>query len=388
MFRKRRTYLDWAASAPVSREAHGAFMKALLLEGNPSSPHEEGRAARSLLEEVRTLIARLASVKSDAVIFTSGATEANALAIVGQIDALLASGKSPGDLHVLYLPSAHASTQGALEELKERGVHVEKLTLSRMGIDLDALKAQLRPETVLVVLELICGETGVRFATRDVRRVLDAAGSLAHLHVDASQAPLEESFELTRLGAHTLSLDAQKVGAVRGIGALIAPRQTTIHPLMRGGGQERGLRPGTESPLLAASFAAALACAQEGMDAFQTRSRDMRAVLVAQLQKELPDLVLNEGKDQAMHILNLSLPGRDTDYIVALLDEAGFSVSTRSACATDEEGSRAVLALTGDPVRSASTLRISWGPSTKESDLLRFARALLSSVRFVDANGV
>lgn len=363
-------------------------MKALALKGNPSSPHEEGRAARALLEDARTIIARMASVKSDAIIFTSGATEANALALVGQIDALLASGKLAEDLHVLYLPSAHASTRGAMEELAKRGVQVEELALARMGIDLDALKAALRPQTVLVAVELVCGETGARFATRDVRRVLDAAGSSAHLHIDASQAPLEESFELMRLGAHTLSLDSQKVGAVRGIGVLIAPRQIRVHPLMKGGEQERGLRPGTESPALAISFATALTSAQEGMKEFEARSRSMRVMLLTRLQKEIPDLAVNEGNDQAMHIVNISLPGRDTDYIVALLDEAGFSVSTRSACATDEEGSRAVLALTGDPVRSASTLRISWGPGTKETDLLRFADALLSSVRFVDVDGV
>jgi cysteine desulfurase len=191
---------------------------------------------------------------------------------------------------------------------------------------------------------------------------------------------------LTRLGADTLTLDAQKIGGVRGSGVLIVPRQVEIAPLLRGGGQERGLRPGTESPALALAFASAL----EDIDVpmFVARAQRMREQLLSTLMHTIPSVVLNEGKDQVAHIVNLSLLGRDTDYLVALLSEAGFSVSTKSACATNEEGSRAVLALTGDPERAASTLRISWGPETKEGDLRRFAGALISSVRFMDTNGV
>lgn len=382
----RRTYLDFAASAPVSPPARKAFLRGLSLYGNPSSPHEDGRLAKEALEDARTRIARLLSVKPDAVIFTSGATEANSLALVGQIDALISKGRTPEDLHVLYSPNAHASTLGAMEELKERGVLVEALALCEGAIDLEHLTSQLRPQTCLVALDLVCGETGIRFASRDVRRVIDAAGVSARLHVDASQAPYEESCMLTRLGADTLTLDAQKVGGVRGIGVLVAPRHIELSPRMRGGGQERGLRPGTESPALALAFAAAL----ENIDTltFSTRALSMREQFLSTLMHTIPNIVLNEGKDHVAHIVNLSLLGRDTDYLVALLSEAGFSVSTKSACATNEEGSRAVRALTGDPERAASTLRISWGPETSERDLTSFASVLISSVRFMDANGV
>lgn len=382
----RRTYLDFAAAAPVSVQARKAFLRGLSLYGNPSSPHEDGRLAKEALEDARTRIARLVSVKPDAVIFTSGATEANSLALVGQIDALRAMGRAPEELHVLYLPSAHASTLGAMETLRERGVAVEALVLREGAIDLEQLKTQIRPQTCLVALDLVCGETGIRFAARDVHRVMDAMGSTARLHVDASQAPYEESCMLTRLGADTLTLDAQKVGGVRGSGVLIVPRQVEIAPLLRGGGQERGLRPGTESPALALAFASAL----EDIDVpmFVARAQRMREQLLSTLMHTIPSVVLNEGKDQVAHIVNLSLLGRDTDYLVALLSEAGFSVSTKSACATNEEGSRAVLALTGDPKRAASTLRISWGPETTERDLRRFADTIISSVRFMDTNGV
>ncbi|MDQ1299935.1 MAG: Cysteine desulfurase [Patescibacteria group bacterium] len=345
-----------------------------------------------LLTDARVRIARLAGVKQDAVIFTGGATEANAIAIQGQIRALLTKGVQPGALHVLYLPSAHASTRGCVSELKKEGVQTEPLIVMGGAIDLTALKRQIRPETVLVALEVVCGETGTRFDTRGVRQVLDLArkegGSRIRMHTDASQLPLVESFELTRIASDTLTLDAQKVGGVRGIGVLLAPRHIPIEPLIRGGGQERGLRPGTESAGLASAFACALEEAHDAHASFALKARGLKERLTARLQDAISNTEINSGKNTVPHILNVSLIGRDTDYVSALLDEAGFAVSTRSACATDEEGSVAVLAYTEDSDRASSTLRISWGPTTTERELDRSVDALVSAVRFVDTNTV
>ena len=382
----RRTYLDFAAATPVSKEALRAYKKALTVYGNPSSPHTEGKAAREILEDARVRIARLASVKSDAVIFTSGATEANALVLLGYMRAL-ARDREPSSVHCLYLPSAHVSTRGAMEMLKAEGFSIEPLRLKDGTIDLVALKSQIRPETALIALEAVCGETGTVFPIRDVRRALPD-GSCIRIHVDASQLPRVGPFELTRLGADTLSLDAQKVGGVRGTGVLIVPRSMHIAPLSIAGGQERGLRPGTESHAGAAAFAIALEKAHETRDTFRMRALRDREVLKGILVKEIPGIAFNEWKEFAPHILNLSLAARDTDYVQALLDEAGFAVSTRSACATDAEGSEAVLALTGDQERAASTLRISWGIETSSQDLKRLAVALIQAVRFVDQGTV
>jgi len=390
--KKKRVYLDWAAAAPVSPHANRALTKALALFGNPSSPHAEGREALMLLTDARVRIARLAGVKQDAVIFTGGATEANAIAIEGQILALVGKGAQPERLHVLYLPSAHASTRGCMANLEKHGVQVEPLVVSEGVIDLVALKDQIRPDTVLVALEAVCGETGTRFDTRGVRQVLDQArkegGARIRLHADVSQLPLVESFELTRIASDTLTLDAQKVGGVRGIGVLLAPRQVPIEPVMRGGGQERGLRPGTESAGLASAFACALEDAHDSHATFALKAKGHRDRFVRRLLDTVSAVEVNGGKSTVPHILNVSFLGRDTDYLAALLDEDGFAISTRSACATDEEGSVAVLAYTNDLQRAASTLRISWGKTTSERDLDRFFRALVRAVRFVDANTV
>lgn len=148
------------------------------------------------------------------------------------------------------------------------------------------------------------------------------------------------------------------------------------------------MRPGTESPALVAAFATALTEADEGREKFIERSKTMRLKLVEKL-RAIPKAEINEGEENVLHIVNVSFLGRDTDYLVALLDTDGFAVSTRSACESDSaEGSRAVRALTGDDDRATSTLRISWGPTTKESDLDRFSDALAIRIRFLDEKAI
>lgn len=380
MLWKRRTYLDIAAG----------------MSGNSSSPHIEGRRAKKKLEDARTAIARLVEVQSDDVVFTSGATESNALAILGHVRALraLAGSDVPGrnNMHVLYLPSAHASIVENMKLLEAEGVMTEPLPIKDYRVDTRAFAEMIRPETVLVSMDAVCGETGVVWNTREVAEVLRAQVRLVQmlhksdlcrimLHVDASQAPLTEKISRTHFSADMLSFDASKVGVVRGIGALIAHRTIPLEPLYRGGSQERGLCPGSEAPELAEKFAAALTAATVGRESFRAAAERVRKHLIETIIKDIPNVLVNEGRTQAPNIVNLSFPGRDTDYLVALLDEEGFSVSTRSACETDsEEGSRVVYALTGDEKRARATLRISWGPRVRPRELARFAKVLVQEI--------
>ncbi|MSU74418.1 aminotransferase class V-fold PLP-dependent enzyme [Candidatus Kaiserbacteria bacterium] len=359
MFWKKRVYLDHAAG----------------VSANPSSPHEEGRHAKQMLEDARASIARLIEVQSDDVIFTSGATESNALAILGI--------PKVGD-HVLYLPSAHASIVENMKLLGERGVNVEALPIKESRVDTEALAKMIRPETVLVSMDAVCGETGVVWNTREVRQTI---GPKMLLHIDASQAPLTEKMTRAHFAADLLTLDASKVGAIRGIGVLVAHRTIPITPLYRGGGQERGLRSGSEAPELARGFAAALGAAVRGREAFRISATQIRRELVESIQRNISNVQIHEGRVQVPHILNISLIGRDTDYLVALLDEAGFAVSTRSACETDsEEGSRAVYALTGNTEWARTTLRISWDFGVRPQELRNFAKALAQAVTFIDSS--
>ena len=373
----KRVYLDWASAAPVHPTAARAYERAANMWGNPASPHEEGRAAKEVLEEARRTIALMAGVKSDAVVFTSGATEANGISIRGHVKAL---GRAPGDVHLLYVPSGHSSTVKAMEALTLEGYDVEPLVLTDEKLDLEAIKLQVKDTTALVAVDLICGETGTRFDTRGLKQVL---GPKALLLVDASQAPLVESFERTRLACDLITLDAAKVGGVRGIGVLIASSTVKLSPIIEGGGQERGIRSGTQTPALAAAFARALTEAMKGREAFVLRALTMRTEFIKALSKEIPEVRVNGGKEPAPHIVNLSLPGIDTEYLAALLDADGIAVSTRSACETDSVRSRAVFALTGDEERARRTLRVSFGPSTSSKELETLTKALIRNVRFL-----
>lgn len=384
---KKRAYFDAAAAHPVRSSARAAFLKALTASGNPSAPHDEGREALGILERARTAIARETGAKSDAVVFTSGATESNALAILGHLRALRAAGKAYADMDLLYSPMQHASVLGAVEDARALGVRALPIPFKDGALDLAAVKSLLSERTVLVTLDVVCGETGTRHDTRAVRALIDELPVHARpvFHADATQAPLVENMERTRLGADLISFDAQKVGGVRGIGVLIAPQSVALAPLYGGGGQERGLRSGTPSPALAAAFARALADASRERARFCTRALRMRTRIEETLMGELDGVVVNAGAARVPHILNVSFLGRDTDYLAALLNEAGFAVSTRSACETDAEGSRVVLALTGDGARAASALRISFASSLREWDARALARAVVEAVRFLDA---
>lgn len=380
MFKKRRTYLDWAASALVLRSAARAYSRALASHGNPSSSHEEGRAAKTLLEDARATIARELSMKADDIIFTSGATEANNIAMYGVVTAAKTKGGNP---HVLYLASAHASTVETVRALSRWGVVSEPLPIKDGEVDIKKMMGLVRPETMLVSMDFVCSETGTVWNTREVRHALPEH---VYLHVDATQAPLEESLERTRIGGDLITLDAQKIGGVRGTGVLAASRTVPLIPLLYGGGQERTVRPGTESVAGAVAFAIALTEAREGRERFSLRAHNMRADFLTRISG-IKNTEVNQGKKGIAHILNLSFIGRDTDYLAALLNEAGFAVSTKSACESDSsDGSRAVFALTGDKHRALSTLRISWGPATHASELSRFADALIKAVAFLDAH--
>lgn len=359
-------------------------MAALSLYGNPASPHEEGRKAKQVLEQARARIAALAEVKADAVIATGSATEANALGIEGHIEALLEAGRQASDMHVLYDAGAHRSLVGAVEELAKLSVRTEPVAYRDGVLDLNSLRAQVTPDTVLVALTLVCGETGAITPVRDVRRVV---GTHPVIHVDASQAPIVAPFELTRLGADLVVLDAQKVGGVRGAGVLIAPRRVLLSPLYVGGGQERGLRPGTPSPALLSAFAEALADAAHHRDTFNARAHLLRTELLEAVGR-IGGAVVHEAKLQAPHIVNVSFVGRDTDYLVALLDAEGFAVSTKSACEQNGEGSRPVLQRTSSIEEATTTLRVSFSPQTTPAEVRSFSRALIRSVNFLDTAGI
>jgi cysteine desulfurase len=370
MTSRERVYFDWNATAPLRDAAQEAWRHALAVPGNPSSIHAEGRAARRLVEDAREAVARLAGAAGADVIFTAGGTEANALALTPSIET--ASEKRPRD-RLLISAIEHASVRTGGRFAREA---VEELPVDADGrLDLAALaQALTRAARPLVSVMLANNETGVVQPVAEAAAVVRAAGGL--LHVDAVQAAGRTPCDIGALGADLLTLSAHKIGGPKGVGALIRVRDD-IHfadPLVRGGGQERGLRAGTENVAGIAAFGATAA-------AVLAQGRDEAGAMLAlrnRLETELKAItplavIFGENAPRLPNTTLFALPGMKAETAVIAFDLEGVAVSSGSACSSGKVQPSHVLAAMGvSPALTQAAVRISLGWATTEADIRRF----------------
>jgi cysteine desulfurase len=367
-----RIYLDWNATAPLRPEARAATLAALDAAGNPSSVHGEGRAARGLVEEARGQVAALVGADPRNVVFTSGGTEANMLALApiledgGQrCERLLVSAiEHPSVLAGGRFPSAA----------------VERLPVTGGGqFDLAAFERRLAAGggRVLVSLMLANNETGVVQPVSEVAALAHAAGAL--LHVDAVQAAGRIPCDINTLGADLLTLSGHKIGAPKGVGALIR-REAALQladPLIKGGGQERGLRAGTENVAGIAGFGAAAAAAGERLASDAPRMAVLRDRLEAGLKAASPEIVIFGA--QMPRLPNTTLfarPGMKAETAIIALDLEGVAVSSGAACSSGKvQPSHVLAAMAVPPQLARGAIRVSLGQTTAESEIDRFIEA-------------
>jgi cysteine desulfurase len=362
-----RIYADWNATAPLRPQARAAMLAALDAVGNPSSVHAEGRAARGLIEAAREHVAALVGAQPRNVVFTSGGTEANMLALTpgtGSDRLLVSAIEHPSVLAGGRFPAAM----------------VEQLPVTAAGeIDLAALERRLGASDgrVLVSLMLANNETGVVQPISEAAHLIHEAGGL--LHVDAVQGAGRISCDINDLGANLLTLSGHKIGAPKGVGALIW-RDGTLplaDPLIRGGGQERGGRAGTENVPGIAGFGAAAAAARAGLAGDSARMAALRDRLEAGLGAASPEVVIF-GR-QAPRLPNTTLfavPGMKAETAVIAFDLEGVAVSSGAACSSGKVQPSHVLAAMGVPSQLArAAVRVSLGPATTESDIDRLIQA-------------
>jgi cysteine desulfurase len=320
-------YLDNNATTPLLPAAWEA-MRAGFLEsfGNPGSAHRAGRRARQILEDARERIAALLGAHADEVVFTSGATEANNLALAGL------AGGPPG--HLIASPIEHPSVAEPLRQLAHTGFALDTLPVSSVGTVRAAdLASVLRPETRLVAVMLANHETGAIQPIAELTGTLDGR---AAFHCDAVQAAGKIPIDFHALGVTTLSLSAHKFHGPRGIGALLVRRGTRLRPMLHGGHQQQGRRPGTEPVALAAGMAVALDAACREMAQRTAHVRALRQTFLAQIRDGAGPVVLNGPADGEgiPHTLNLSFPPIKADALLIALDLAGVAASTGSACSS------------------------------------------------------
>ncbi|MBV8107056.1 MAG: cysteine desulfurase [Hyphomicrobiales bacterium] len=374
---KVRTYLDYNATAPLRPEAREAALSAMTTTGNPSSIHAEGRRARGIIEDARVDVARLAGAASRCVTFVSGGTEAVNCALnpffgVGAGGAPLDRLVLNGGEHLCVL-SGHRFPAAA----------VEMAPLGADGrIDLDALDSAVRrPGRVLLALQGANNETGVIQPVAEAAALVHAAGG--YVFCDAVQLAGREDCAIDALGADALALSAHKMGGPRGSGALLVARQdfSLGEPLIRGGGQERGARAGTENVTAIAGFAAAArACLEEAGDA--PRLSAMRDRLTRAVRDVAPDaVVFGETAPRLSNTVCFAIPRVEAATLMIALDLAGVAVSSGSACSSGKVTPSHVLAAMGvAPELSRGAVRLSLGWASREDDVRRFAEAFAATM--------
>ncbi|MEK7644999.1 MAG: cysteine desulfurase family protein [Patescibacteria group bacterium] len=439
---KSRIYLDYAALTPpdirVSREIAQTVQRHF---ANPSAIHADGVHARRALSEARARVARTLNAHADEILFVATGTEANNLAIFGLFKKLVMPktlggyGLKPSDLHCLVSEIEHTSVLESMRHLSEVGVTVEHLSIDATGsVDVAELRKKLRPNTFLVSVMSVNNEIGtvqpideVAKAVRKARKENVLAGMIARdtnalsqvlfplFHCDASQSPLYAKLSTTQLGADLITLDSHKVCGPRSVGVLWVRRGIELMPIMYGGGQERGVRSGTENVPGAVGMAKALELAEGLREREVARLTELRNYFILHAQEKLAkktphvQLFLNGSSDidsqhQSPHIVSVSFqptdvgaPPIDHEFLLLKLDARGVACSTKSACLRDEDESYVIRALrraqaaaiaagilsAASVPRTPHALRFSFGRWTTKRDIDRAIIALVESLRSI-----
>jgi len=370
----QRYYLDYNATAPLREEVREAMAAALSLEGNPSSVHAEGRASRAAIEAARAKVAALVGAQPEEVIFTSGGTEANALALAAQ------AGQA---WHCYVSAVEHPSVLAGGRFYRETTTTIpvtQDGVINREILAKELEKHHLGGWRPFVSLMAANNETGAIQPAAETSKIVHAAGGL--FHTDAVQAAGRITLDMSALGADMLSLSAHKIGGPKGVGALVLGNGASVEPLIKGGGQERRRRAGTENiaGIVGFGVAAELAAAElTNVDAM-AKLRDeleQRALAIA------PDaVVLSAGVERLPNTSCIAVPGAKAETLVIGLDLAGVAVSAGSACSSGKvEASHVLRAMGVADELAQGAIRLSLGFATKRDDIERFLSAYAELIK-------
>ncbi len=361
-FKKQRVYLDSAAATPVALAVMDSMRPYFAdVFANAGALHEDGRNAATALHEARMKIGNILVTRTNDIVVTSGGTESNNLAIAGVVAALRKSGREYTDMEIISTAIEHPSVLEVLKSLEELGVCILYAPVDSQGLIIqNDFKALLSPKTVLVTFAYANSEVGtvqdVKAISRIVRlfRKEENNSLLPYVHVDASQAPLYLPCRMDSLGVELMSIDAGKCNGPKGIGLLALRGDVLLSPVIHGGSQERGLRPGTVNVALVVGCAKALEIAQGGIEERVKKVTSLREFFYEKLAEAFPSMTVNGSRDHRIaNNLNISIPHVDGEYAVIGLDTRGISASTRSACKTNDpiegEGGSHVLRALGAP---------------------------------------
>jgi cysteine desulfurase len=362
-------YLDHAATTPVREEVFEA-MKPFFGPrfGNPSSTHRWGREARAALDEARERVGRCLGARPDEICFTSGGTEGDNLAILGAWRALKAKGRRA----VVTSPIEHKAILGAVHQAAHEGAEERILAMTSDGVVDNQSFDDLVDDAVAVCTVMwVNNEIGTIQPVPQLAAKAKERGAL--FHTDAVQAFGKVTIDAQKQQYDFLTISGHKFGAPKGIGALFIRRGTSLEPLMHGGTQDRGRRPGTENVAEAVGLARAAELALAECEAHCARLRGLRDKLEAGILAKIPDAVIHgRGAERAPHIVNISVPGTDSESLLMALDLRGIAASGGSACQSGSISPSHVLAALGvRPDLASAAVRMSLGSLTTDHSIDR-----------------
>ncbi|MEI8123583.1 MAG: cysteine desulfurase family protein [bacterium] len=365
----KRIYLDNASTTPIDPKVLGVMLPYLTDKyGNPSSIHYEGRVAKKAIEESRERIAKIVGIKKDGIIFTSGGTESDNLAVLGIARANKEKGK-----HIIVSAIEHKAVLDSCKKLEKEGFEITYLNVDKNGIvSLESLKKSISRDTILVSIMYANNEIGTIQPIKEIAKIIkESKISNPIFHTDACQAVGALPINIKDLDVDALTISSSKIYGPKGIGCLCLNENCKIEPIIFGGGQERGIRSGTENTAYILGFAEALFISEKKRLSESKRLTKLRDYFIENLIKKITKIIINGGRTKRLpNNINLSLHGVEGESLVLMLDENGISASTGSACsANDLKPSHVISALGGDAELAHSSVRFTLGRYTKKSDI-------------------
>ncbi len=376
-------YLDNSATTACSPAVAALVAHVMTVDfGNPSSMHRKGVEAENYVKEAAEQIAKTLRCKPKELVFTSGGTESNNMAILGVALANARSGK-----HIITTAVEHPSVKQTMAFLTERGFEITYLSVNRHGeISLEELAAALRPDTILVSMMLVNNEVGAIEPVAEAGALIHGKNPKTIFHVDAIQAYGKMKVVPKNMDIDLLSLSAHKIHGPKGVGLLYIKEKTKIRPIVFGGGQQKDMRSGTINASGIAGFGVAAREAHDALEETREKLYALKAYFIDRLST-LPDVFVNTrpGQESAPHIVSASFPGVRSEVLLHALEDKGIYVSAGSACASNHPAtSTTLLAMGLEKAHQESTLRFSFSKDTTKEELeytLQVLEALLPALR-------
>lgn len=387
MSQTERIYLDYAAATPVDDAVFETMLPFWQKDfGNAGALHREGQYAKAAIESARGACASATHAHSDEIIFTSGGTEGNNFAIFGTVRALEKTGKKISEMHFITTEIEHSSVRDCFLALAAQGAEVTYLpTLADGRVDPKDVKNTIQENTVLISVMYVNNEIGTVLPIEEIGKVVrayrkDHTSTYPIFHIDACQAPLYLSCDVEKLGVDLMTIDGQKLYGPKGAGFLYQRRGAPLAPLLYGGNQERGMRPGTPVTPLVVGLGKAMELAEERREKETARLSELQKYFFEKIVQTFPGggLEINGSREHRVpNNINISFPGLDAEFLLLQMDAKGIAISTRSACLFGTDGGSFVVTALGKSLDCAtSSIRFTMGKGTAKEHIDRAVEAL------------